>query len=41
VTGLTGAAVNQGMGYAFFAMLLVVIGMFIVALFIRKTGKIT
>ncbi len=41
VTGLTDAAVNQGMGYAFFAMLLVVIGMFIVALFIRKTGKIT
>jgi len=40
VTGMTDAAVNQGMGYAFYAMLLVVIGMFIAALFIRKTGKI-
>jgi hypothetical protein len=37
---MTDAAVNQGMGYAFIAMILVVIGMFIAALFIRKTGKI-
>ncbi|MCE5298690.1 MAG: hypothetical protein LLF84_07085 [Methanoregulaceae archaeon] len=40
VKGMTDVAVNQGRGYAFFAMLLIVIGMFIAALFIRKTGKI-
>jgi len=40
VTGMTDAAVNQGMGYAFVSMILVVVGMFIAALFIRKTGKI-
>jgi hypothetical protein len=40
VTGMTDAAVNQGRGCAFFTMLFVVIGMFIAALFIRKTGKI-
>jgi EmrB/QacA subfamily drug resistance transporter len=40
VTGMTDAAVNQGMEYAFVAMILVVVGMFIAALFIRKTGKI-
>jgi hypothetical protein len=34
------AAVNQGMEWAFVAMILVVIGMFIAGLFIRKTGKI-
>ena len=33
-------AINQGMAWAFWAMILVVIGMFIAALFIRKTGKI-
>ena len=38
--GISAAAVNQGMEWAFFAMILVVIGMFIAALFIRKTGKI-
>jgi EmrB/QacA subfamily drug resistance transporter len=41
VTGIADAAVNQGMELAFVAMILVVIGMFIAALFIRKTGKIT
>ncbi len=41
VTGIADAAVNQGMEWAFVAMILVVIGMFIAALFIRKTGKIT
>ncbi len=41
VTGITDAAINQGMEWAFWAMILVVIGMFITALFIRKTGKIT
>lgn len=40
VYGLTYAAVNQGMEYAFIAMLLVVIVMFIATLFMRKTGKI-
>lgn len=38
--GITEAAVNQGMEWAFLAMILVVIGMFIAALFIRKTGRI-
>ena len=38
---ITDAAVNQGMEWAFMAMILVVIGMFIAGLFIRKTGKIT
>jgi MFS family permease len=38
--GISEAAVNQGMEWAFLAMILVVIGMFIAALFIRKTGKI-
>lgn len=37
---ISDAAVNQGMEWAFVAMILVVIGMFIAALFIRKTGKI-
>ena len=41
VTGIADAAINQGMEWAFWAMILVVIGMFITALFIRKTGKIT
>lgn len=40
VTGMTDAAVNQGMGYAFITMILVVIGMLIAAIFIRKMGKI-
>jgi MFS family permease len=38
--GINDAAVNQGMEWAFIAMILVVIGMFIASLFIRKTGKI-
>jgi MFS family permease len=38
--GISEAAVNQGMEWAFIAMILVVIGMFIAGLFIRKTGKI-
>jgi MFS family permease len=38
--GISDAAVNQGMEWAFVAMILVVIGMFIAGLFIRKTGKI-
>ena len=38
--GFSEAAVNQGMEWAFIAMILGVIGMFIAALFIRKTGKI-
>ncbi|KQC09451.1 MAG: hypothetical protein APR55_10290, partial [Methanolinea sp. SDB] len=38
--GISEAAVNQGMEYAFIAMILMVIGMFIAGLFIRKTGKI-
>jgi MFS family permease len=38
--GISEAAVNQGMEWAFMAMILVVIGMFIAGLFIRKTGKI-
>ena len=38
--GISEAAVNQGMEWAFVAMILVVIGMFIAGLFIRKTGKI-
>ncbi|MBP1929363.1 MFS family permease [Methanolinea mesophila] len=38
--GISDAAVNQGMEWAFIAMILVVIGMFIAGLFIRKTGKI-
>ena len=38
--GISEAAVNQGMEWAFVAMTLVVIGMFIAGLFIRKTGKI-
>jgi hypothetical protein len=38
--GISNAAVNQGMEWAFLAMILVVIGMFIAGLFIRKTGKI-
>ena len=38
--GISEAAVNQGMEWSFVAMILVVIGMFIAALFIRKTGKI-
>jgi len=38
--GFSEAAVSQGMEWAFIAMILVVIGMFIAALFIRKTGKI-
>ncbi len=37
--GISEAAVNQGMEWAFVAMILVVIGMFIAGLFIRKTGK--
>lgn len=40
MTGMTDAAVNQGRGHPFYAMLLIVICMFIAALFIRKTGKI-
>jgi MFS family permease len=40
VYGLTYSAVNQGMEYAFAAMILVVIVMFTATLFIRKTGKI-
>lgn len=40
VTGIVDAAVNQGMEWAFTAMLIVIIGMFIAGLFIRKTGKI-
>ena len=39
-TRISEAAVNQGMEWAFMAMILVIIGMFIAALFIRKTGKI-
>ncbi|MDH7491084.1 MAG: MFS transporter [Methanolinea sp.] len=38
--GISDAAVNQGMEWAFLAIILVVIGMFIAGLFIRKTGKI-
>jgi len=38
--GISDAAVNQGMEWAFLAMILVVTGMFIAGLFIRKTGKI-
>lgn len=38
--GFSEAAVNQGMEWAFIAMIIVVIGMFIACLFIRKTGKI-
>ena len=38
--GISEAAVNQGMEWAFLAMILVVTGMFIAGLFIRKTGKI-
>ena len=38
--GISEAAVNQGMEWAFIAMILVVIGMFIAGLFIKKTGKI-
>ena len=38
--GISDAAINQGMEWAFVAMILVVIGMFIAGLFIRKTGKI-
>jgi predicted MFS family arabinose efflux permease len=39
-TPISDAAVNMGMEWAFMAMILVVIGMFIAGLFIRKTGKI-
>ena len=38
--GINEAAVNQGMEWAFMTMILVVIGMFIAGLFIRKMGKI-
>ena len=38
--GISDAAVNQGMEWAFIAMILVVVGMFIAGMFIRKTGKI-
>lgn len=38
--GISDAAVNQGMEWAFLAMILVVISMFIAGLFIRKAGKI-
>ncbi len=38
--GISETAVIQGMEWAFVAMILAVIGMFIAALFIRKTGKI-
>ena len=38
--GINDAAVNLGMEWAFMSMILVVTGMFIAALFIRKTGKI-
>jgi predicted MFS family arabinose efflux permease len=38
--GISEAAVNQGMEWAFIAMIVVVIGMFIAGLFMRKTGKI-
>jgi MFS family permease len=38
--GISEAAVNLGMEWSFVAMMLVVIGMFIAGLFIRKTGKI-
>ncbi len=38
--GISDAAVNQGMEWAFVAMILVVVGMFLAGLFIRKTGKI-
>lgn len=41
VTGVTDGAVNQGMEWAFIAMILVIVVMFISALFIRKTGKVT
>ena len=41
VPGIVDTAVSQGMEWAFSAMLIVVIGMFIAGLFIRKTGKIT
>jgi len=37
---MTDAAVNQGRGHPFYAMLLIVICMFIAAVFIWKTGKI-
>lgn len=39
-THLSDAAVNQGMEWAFLAMILIVISMFISCLFIKKTGKI-
>lgn len=39
-THISDAAVNQGMEWAFVAMILVVICMFIAGLFIKKTGKI-
>lgn len=39
-TRISDAAVNQGMEWAFLAMILVVIGMFIACLFIKRTGKI-
>jgi len=38
--GISDAAVNQGMEWAFVAMILGVIGMFTAGLFMRKTGKI-
>jgi len=38
--GISEAAVNQGMEWAFLAMILVVAGMFIAGLFVRKMGKI-
>lgn len=37
---ISDAAVNEGMEWAFGVMIVVVIGMFIAGLFIRKTGKI-
>jgi MFS family permease len=39
-TQISDAAVSQGMEWAFMAMILVVIGMFIACLFIKRTGKI-
>jgi MFS family permease len=38
--GISEAAVNQGMEWAFLAMIVVVIVMFIAGLFMRRTGKI-
>jgi hypothetical protein len=38
--GISEAAVNQGMERAFIVVILVIIGMFIAGLFIRRTGKI-